>query len=272
MGHMEAISVTANNAYYMPHHPVIKESSVTAKLRIVFNASAKTTTGNSLNDALFIGPQLQQDLYSILMRFRTHRYAITADVAKMHRQVCVSSNHVDLQRIVWRPDPSSPIVDYRMLRVTYGVAAASHLAVKALQQTAKASSNSCEKAVSVIFKDFYIDDLLTGASCKAQLQSLQQNISEILKGGFELRKWASNCMELNERISSGSKSISHYVVDGKDVHALGLRWNIEGDHFTFAVRLKQQPAIPTKRAILADASTLFDRLGLLAPVTIRSKM
>ncbi|XP_036347034.1 uncharacterized protein LOC118756375 [Rhagoletis pomonella] len=273
MGHMEAVTETENNAYYMPHHPVIKESSVTMKLRVVFNASAKTTTGNSLNDALFIGPQLQQDLYSILMRFRTHRYAITADVARMYRQVCVSSKHVDLQRIVWRPDPSSPIVDYRMLRVTYGVAAASHLAVKSLQQTAKASSNSCEEAVSVILKDFYMDDLLTGASCKAQLQSLQQNISEILKeGGFELRKWASNYLELNESISGASKSISHYVVDGKDVHALGLIWSIEGDHFTFAVSLKQQPAILTKRAFLADASTLFDPLGLLAPVTIKSKM
>ncbi|XP_004527482.1 uncharacterized protein LOC101455800 [Ceratitis capitata] len=130
MGHMEAVSETTSMAYYMPHHPVIKESSVTTKLRVVFNASAKTTNGNSLNDTLFVGPQLQQDLYTILIRFRTHRYAVTADVAKMYRQVCVSSKHVDLQRIVWRPDRSSPITDYRMLRVTYGVAAASHLAVK----------------------------------------------------------------------------------------------------------------------------------------------
>ncbi|XP_036347063.1 uncharacterized protein LOC118756404, partial [Rhagoletis pomonella] len=273
MGHMEEVFETTSEVYYMPHHPVIKESSVTTKLRVVFNASAKTTTGNSLNDALFVGPQLQQDLYSILLRFRTHRYAVTADVAKMYRQVCVSSKHVDLQRIVWRPDPSSPIRDYRMLRVTYGVAAASHLAVKALQQTAKCTTNGCKKAVDAILNDFYMDDLLTGASCKSQLRLLQQNVSEILQeGGFELRKWASNCAELKEIISKSSQTISHYIVDGKDVHALGLIWNIEGDYFTFAVDLKEPPAILTKRAFLSDASILFDPLGLLAPVTICSKM
>ncbi|XP_036342978.1 uncharacterized protein LOC118752233, partial [Rhagoletis pomonella] len=273
MGHMEEVFETTSEVDYMPHHPVIKESSVTTKLRVVFNASAKTTTGNSLNDALFVGPQLQQDLYSILLRFRTHRYAVTADVAKMYRQVCVSSKHVDLQRIVWRPDPSSPIRDYRMLRVTYGVAAASHLAVKALQQSAKCTTNGCKKAVDAILNDFYMDDLLTGASCKSQLRLLQQNVSEILQeGGLELRKWASNCAELKEIISKSSQTISHYIVDGKDVHALGLIWNIEGDYFTFAVDLKEPPAVLTKRALLSDASILFDPLGLLAPVTICSKM
>ncbi|XP_004536857.1 uncharacterized protein LOC101448765 [Ceratitis capitata] len=273
MGHMEAISETTSMAYYMPHHPVIKESSVTTKLRVVFNASAKTTNGNSLNGTLFVGPQLQQDLYTILIRFRTHRYAVTADVAKMYRQVCVSSKHVDLQRIVWRPDRSSPITDYRMLRVTYGVAAASHLAVKSLHETAKRSSNSCKKSVEVILKDFYMDDLLTGASCKSELLTLQRNVSEMLQeGGFELQKWPSNCTELNKSISNSSTSISHYIADSKDVHALGLIWNVEGDYFTFAINLKKTPAILTKRAFLSDASTLFDPLGLHAPVTICSKM
>ncbi|XP_036344878.1 uncharacterized protein LOC118754125 [Rhagoletis pomonella] len=208
MRHMEPASKTSIPVYYMPHQPVVKESSVTTKLRVIFNASAKSATGNSLTDALFVGLQLQQDLFSILTRFRTHRYGVTADVAKMYRQVCVSPKHIDLQRIVWRRDPLLPIQDYHMLRVTYGVAAASHLAVKSLQQTARYSSNSCQKAVAVILNDFYMDDLLTGASCRKELQSLQQNVSEILKeGGFELRKWASNCAKLNKTISNSSESI-----------------------------------------------------------------
>lgn len=45
------------------------------------------------------------------------------------------------------------------------------------------------------------------------LQLLQRNVSEILKGGFELRKWAPNCIELNESISNASKGISHYIID-----------------------------------------------------------
>ncbi|XP_054746185.1 uncharacterized protein LOC129250603 [Anastrepha obliqua] len=182
MKHMELAPPPTDQTFYMPHHPVVKESSVTTKLRVGFNASAKTTTGNSLNDALFVGPQLQPDLYSILTRFRTHRYAVTADMAKMYRQICMSTKNLDLHRTVWRRDPTLPIKDYRMLRVTYGVAAASYLAVKSLQQTAKYSSHICEKAAAVMHKDFYMDDLLTGAYSKEELLRLQRNVSEILKG------------------------------------------------------------------------------------------
>ncbi|XP_036347756.1 uncharacterized protein LOC118757125, partial [Rhagoletis pomonella] len=181
----------------------------------------------------------------------------------MYRQICVSSKHADLQRIVWRSDPSLPIQDFRMVRVTYGVAAASHLAVRSLQQTARYSSNGCARAVNVILKDFYMDDLLSGASSKEELLLLQQRVSEILReGGFELRKWASNCAQLNASISNAAENISHYIVDDKDVHALGLIWNTEGDYFTFTVSLKQPPVSLTKR----------DPLGLLAPATIKSKM
>ncbi|XP_054746651.1 uncharacterized protein LOC129251312 [Anastrepha obliqua] len=59
MKHMELAPPSTDQTFCMLHHPVVKESSVTTKLRVVFNASAKTTTGNSLNDALFVGPQLQ---------------------------------------------------------------------------------------------------------------------------------------------------------------------------------------------------------------------
>ncbi|XP_036322179.1 uncharacterized protein LOC118736198 [Rhagoletis pomonella] len=118
-----------------------------------------------------------------------------------------------------------------------------------------------------------MDDLLSGASSKEELLLLQQRVSEILReGGFELRKWVSNCVELNASICNAAETISHYIVDDKDVHALGLIWNTEADYFTFTVSLKQPPASLTKRAFLSDASTLFDPLGLLAPATIKSKM
>lgn len=54
MGHMEPAE-TRDKVYYMPHHAVVKTPSQTTKPRIFFNAS---TSGNSLNDALIVGPQL----------------------------------------------------------------------------------------------------------------------------------------------------------------------------------------------------------------------
>ncbi|XP_055584771.1 uncharacterized protein LOC129737635 [Uranotaenia lowii] len=63
MGHMIEVSEEPNQlAYYMPHHPVQKPDSTTTKLRVVFDASCRTSTGISLNDALMVGPVVQDDL------------------------------------------------------------------------------------------------------------------------------------------------------------------------------------------------------------------
>ncbi|GJQ75227.1 hypothetical protein Trydic_g9827 [Trypoxylus dichotomus] len=43
---------TAINRYYLPHHGVIKMDSTTTKLRVVFDASVKTSSGLSLKDVL----------------------------------------------------------------------------------------------------------------------------------------------------------------------------------------------------------------------------
>ncbi|XP_043502768.1 uncharacterized protein LOC122524519 [Polistes fuscatus] len=86
-------------SYYLPHHAVIKESSCTTKLRVVFDGSCKSSTGFSLNDLLLNGPVVQDDLFSILIRFRFHRIAFVADIEKMYRMIRVSEKHTDYQRI-----------------------------------------------------------------------------------------------------------------------------------------------------------------------------
>ena len=73
--------------YYLPMHAIRKETSSTSKLRIVFDASAKTSTGTSLNDHLLIGPTVHAPLIDVLLRFRQHRVALTTDVSRMYRAV-----------------------------------------------------------------------------------------------------------------------------------------------------------------------------------------
>ena len=69
-----SINFGVANTYFLPHHAVFKHSSSTTKLRVVFDGLAKTTNGLSLNDILLVGPNVQQDLSSILLRFRIHNY------------------------------------------------------------------------------------------------------------------------------------------------------------------------------------------------------
>ncbi|XP_049302953.1 uncharacterized protein LOC125776112 [Bactrocera dorsalis] len=273
MGHMEPAETTTDKLYYMPHHAVVKTTSQTTKLRVVFNASMKSTSGNSLNDALMLGPQLQQDLFSILVRFRTHRFGIIADIEKMYRQVYVAKEDTDYQRIVWRSNPADPVRDYRLLRVTYGVASASHLAVKSLHRAALNASNASKDVIEVIMSDFYMDDLLSGADTFDELALLQKNVSHALsESGFELRKWGTNSQMLRDMIPHASKQISHLLADGDQIRTLGTIWHTNNDWLSIAVSFSDLPPKLTKRTFLSDSSKVFDPLGLIAPCTIRSKI
>ena len=63
LGHAELVpasefSSPSSQVYYLPTHGIVKESSTTTKLRIVFDSSAKSSNNLSLNDILCPGPSL----------------------------------------------------------------------------------------------------------------------------------------------------------------------------------------------------------------------
>ena len=67
--------------HYLPHHAVVRRDKNTTKVRIVYDASARST-GPSLNDCLYTGPKFNQKILDILLRFRTHKVPLTADIEK----------------------------------------------------------------------------------------------------------------------------------------------------------------------------------------------
>ena len=101
LGHMTRITHESEGGYYMPHHAVIKTTSTTTKTRVVFDASAKSDTGLSLNDILMTGPTIQDKLFEHLIRFRIHKYVLTADIEKMYRQILIHPDDRKFQRIFW---------------------------------------------------------------------------------------------------------------------------------------------------------------------------
>ena len=196
LGHLELVPAAEINkhcadVFYLPHHSVTKDSSTTSKLRVVFDASAKTSGGGpSLNDTLMTGPVIQDSLFNILSRFRVHQIALSADVAKMYRQICLARPDKDFHRMLWRNDPKKPIKTYRMTRVTYGIRSSAYHSTRSLTETALDVDD--EITAQVIRNDFYVDDALTGADTVEEAVVLQDNlISTLKKGGFDLRKWSS---------------------------------------------------------------------------------
>ncbi|XP_072936558.1 uncharacterized protein [Epargyreus clarus] len=151
-----------NRAVYLSHHAVIRANNESTPTRVVFDASCKDKNGISLNDELLVGPTLQEDLRSIIMRWRMHAICFVSDLKKMYRMVLVAKKHTDFQRILWRGNPSEDIKEYRLLTVTFGTAPAPYLAVKTLMQLAEDEGVDYPLASKILKEDFYVDDLLTG--------------------------------------------------------------------------------------------------------------
>ncbi len=89
-----------------------KVSSTTTKLRVVCDASAKSTSGQSLNDVLISGPSLYPKLTTILQTFSS----LSADNFRMFREVSLNPEDRDLHRYLVRGDDGK-IEDWRMTKL-----------------------------------------------------------------------------------------------------------------------------------------------------------
>lgn len=267
LGHMiEAEPLHDETAmhYYIPHHGV----AIDRKFRVVFDASAKTTNGLSLNEVVYTGPRLQGDIVDILMNFRIGRIAMTADIVKMYRQVQVRSEQWDLQRILWRESTTEPIQEFTLTTVTYGVTSAPFCAVRTLVQCADDNAAEFPRAVRVTKNDFYVDDLLTSTHTSQQAAQLKCELVTMLSnGGFELAKWHSNCDELATENDS-----TKLVSEQSGTTVLGIIWNHHSDELHFKVQTRLQPAILTKRIITSEAARVYDPFGFATPITIKAKL
>ena len=153
-------------------HAVRKESSTTTKVRAVFDASAKSQTGVSLNDILLVGPTVTSPLIDVLLRFRLHRIALTTDISRMYHAIALTPSDRDLHRFVWRTDPSDPLKDYRMTRLTFGVSASSFIANMSVRRNAADFASKYPLAKKVVDESFYVDDGLTGADTVVETRAV----------------------------------------------------------------------------------------------------
>lgn len=285
LGHMEPVEDSEEDfrhntsgtyaSYYLPHHAVVKESSSTTKVRVVFDASMKTSQGSSLNENLLVGPTIQQDLMSIVLRWRKHKIAFTADIEQMYRQIQMDSKDSNYQRILWRESSTQLVKEYRLRTVTFGVSSAPYLAIRTLHQLASDESQKFPKASDVTLNDFYVDDLMSGCDTIDEAKEIQTQLIEMLKaGGFALKKWSSNSTEVVRNVPEDYRESKFLLnIDTDDsIKSLGLHWQPASDIFSFKVNITPTTEIPTKRKLLSDVSKLFDPLGWLAPTVIVAKI
>ena len=124
----------SDKEWYLPYHPVINPNKP-LKVRRVLNGAEKFH-GTSLNKSLLNGPDLLQNLIHVLLRFRQHQFAVSADTEGMFLQVGVPDCDQPSLRFLWREDPTTNVVVYQYTRHIFGAKDSPIGANYALQRTA----------------------------------------------------------------------------------------------------------------------------------------
>ena len=128
-----------------------------------------------------IGPKLQSDLFDILLRLRSHKFVLSADISKMYRQVALHKPDRDFHRISWSEKDTEPNQHLRMTRVTYGVTSSSFHSMRSLLELAKAAPGKVRR---IIGNDMYVNDILAGCSNLEEAKDLQNQLNETHKLAF----------------------------------------------------------------------------------------
>ncbi|CAA9995046.1 unnamed protein product [Nesidiocoris tenuis] len=259
LGHMSP--ATTPGTFVIPHFAIQRDSS-TSPVRVVFDGSCRDTSGLSLNDRLLTGPSLQKDIAEIVTLFRLAPVAVTCDIEKMFRNVKVDPRDRHVQRVLYRERETDPLVQYEINTLVYGLSSSPFLAQRTLQQLVADEGAEFPLASKAILECCFMDDI---AYALSDLQTAKRYKDEMVslmrRGGFELRKWASNSIELLQDIPAGhqSKLLTLTNESNPSLHILGVVWHPTADHFSY--RIAVGPVANTKRSILSQVASIYDPIG-----------
>ena len=261
--------------WYLPHHPVVNPNKP-GKVRRVLNGAAKFH-GASLNKSLLTGPDLLQNLIYVLLRFRQHPFAVSADIEGMFLQVGVLPCDQTSLRFLWREDPTSNVVVHQYTRHIFGAKDSPTCANYALQRTARDNAKEYPEAAKAVLENFYMDDYLDSVESPERALIRSKELVHLLHlGGFKLTKFVSKVPDLADRIDGSAQSTEpKVIVSSKEesMHVLGLKWDHNND--TLVVSRGTNSTITkslTQRLVLSLVSKVYDPIGLVAPFTVGARL
>ena len=261
--------------WYLPHHPVVHPHKP-GKVRRVLNGAAKFQ-GQSLNNLLLTGPDLLQNLIHILIRFRQHPHAVSADIEGMFLQVGVIPDDRPSLRFLWREDPATEVAVFQYVRHIFGSKDAPTCANYALRRTATDNASQFPEADQSVINNFYMDDYLESSPTAEEATRKAKDLVNLLSlGGFKLTKFVSNVPTIPPQLEADPLS----PTEGKEIrstenssHVLGLKWNHSTD--TLVVNRGTNPEVKpkvTQRIVLSLVSSVYDPIGLVAPHSVKARL
>ena len=271
-GFIETVSDhdTTENTHYLPHRPV-KKDSVTTPIRIVYDCSCRGNgNSTSLNDCLTVTPPFLNNLCSILLRFRSHAFALSTDIEKAFLHVQLHPDDRNFTKFIWpssTDDSATNFLTYRFAVVLFRSSSSPFMLAAVLDlHLSKVAS-----PVALDMKDnIYVDNILSGCNTEEELLTYYKHSRELMsQANFNLRSWSSNSHQL-QAVTAREKTSDPKPTVG----LLGLQWNTITD--TVSLAPKQLPptntSFITKRDVLQTFSQIYDPLGWVTPVTVRAKI
>ena len=256
--------------HYIPHHEIVTPEKTTTKIRIVFDASAKTRKGSqSLNESLHRGPIILEDLCGLLMRFRLNKVALVADVEKAFHQVGLQPEDRDVTRFVWLKDATKPTLEnnvqvLRFTRVPFGMISSPFL----LAATVKYHLNRADTPVAKKISDnMYVDNMITGVATSEEADEFYKEAKCLFQSSsMNLREWASNSQDFLQSIPESDRT------SGDTMKVLGTTWNMNSDTIIINGSHTSSFQVTSKREALQSISRIYDPLGFFSPATLNGKL
>uniref|UniRef100_A0A8D8QW11 Integrase catalytic domain-containing protein n=1 Tax=Cacopsylla melanoneura TaxID=428564 RepID=A0A8D8QW11_9HEMI len=265
-------SKPTDNCHYLAFHAVCRSDSETTKVRFVMDASAKQVKSKpSLNELLYRGPVLLENLCGILLRFRLGKYALLADIEKAFLNVGLQDIDRDYTRILWLRDLNAPLthdnlVVYRHTRIPFGVVSSPFL----LAGVINTHLAKYEKDIYVdhLSRDIYVDNLVTTLNDENHVVDFIRRAREIFaSASFNLRSWSTNYTG-NDYVALSNDLKSEPVCQ----KVLGMDWDTHSDTISIRDTLKYPTGKITKRVLLSYYSSVYDIMGLWSPALVPLKL
>ena len=278
---------TLPGEYYLPWRFVTKENSISTPVRVVFDASATTSSGKSLNDVLAKGTNKLEKILALDINFRAGPYAFACDIRMAYNQIKLQPSDFRWHKYLWvdNLNPSNPIRTRIMRTIIYGVKPSGNQTAEGLEQVADYVIDKFPEHAAgarVLKTNTYVDDSSDATDSEEQLEQIIQGVKFTLDlAGMSVKSFIRSSAVPEDTVSN----------DGIHVGYLGYRWAPLADTISLDVkplsfgktkRGKRPPPVEgslreallqnfTKRTILSQVASNYDLIGFCTPVTAKFK-
>ena len=277
-------------SHYLCWDVGFKEGSMSTPARPVFDGSARTPGGTSLNEILAKGITTLARLVEVQLAWVVGRYALTGDVSQAYNAMLLDEDHWAYQRVLLKDDldVDNIVREAIITSAIYGVRCVGGQLEVLCAKLADLCEDEFPDVAEFLRKFRYVDDFTKSVDNLKEVLDLIKNTENVLSmASLVVKDWAWSGKEPPEKMSP----------DGKSVNLAGLAWypevdayrlNLDSIHFGVKRRGRYPPGtvklqdtqqtmndfVPeklTRRYCARIAARVYDLRGDVAPLLLRLK-